>query len=62
MIFSYPGMGMLAFESASYHDYNMLMLICLMTGAVIVPLNMAAQAVSERIDPRMRHEGGELYE
>lgn len=54
MVFSYPGIGTLAFESARYHDYNMLMYICLVTGAVVILGNITGQFISERIDPRMR--------
>lgn len=56
-VFSYPGLGTLCFESAKYHDYNMLMVLCLLTGALVVFCNMLAQAVSGRIDPRVKHEG-----
>lgn len=30
MVFSYPGLGTLSFESARYQDYNLLMCLCLM--------------------------------
>lgn len=56
-VFSYPGLGTLCFESAKYHDYNTLMLLCLLTGALVVCCNMLAQTLSGRIDPRVRHEG-----
>ncbi|WP_341348996.1 ABC transporter permease [Fervidicella metallireducens] len=58
-VFSYPGLGTLCFESAKYHDYNMLMVLCLITGILVVIANMAAQAINERIDPRMKHDRGE---
>ncbi len=54
-VFSYPGLGTLSFESAQYHDYNMLMVICLITGVVVVFFNLLAQVINDRIDPRMRH-------
>jgi peptide/nickel transport system permease protein len=54
MVFSYPGIGTLSFESAKYHDYNMLMVLCLITGIVVIFGNMAGQAISEAIDPRMK--------
>ena len=57
-VFSYPGLGTLCFESAKYHDYNMLMVLCLLTGALVVACNMLAQALSGRIDPRVKHERG----
>ena len=53
MVFSYPGIGTLAFESAKYHDYNMLMILVIITGVIIIAGNMIGQAVSERIDARM---------
>lgn len=53
-VFSYPGIGTLAYESARYQDYNLLMVLCLLSGGVVILSNMLAQAVSERIDPRVR--------
>ena len=53
-VFSYPGIGTLAYESARYKDYNLLMLLCLMSGIVVILCNMAAQIINERTDPRMR--------
>lgn len=53
-VFSYPGLGTLSYESARYKDYNLLMVLCLMSGIMVILCNMAAQAVNERIDPRMR--------
>jgi peptide/nickel transport system permease protein len=53
-VFSYPGIGTLAYESARYHDYNLLMLICMITGVVVIFCNILGQAVAERIDPRMK--------
>lgn len=53
MVFSYPGIGTLAFESAKYHDYNMLMVLVILTGVIVIVGNMAGQVLSERIDRRM---------
>ncbi len=53
-VFSYPGIGTLTYESARYQDYNLLMLLSLITGITVIVCNMLAQAVSERIDPRIR--------
>jgi peptide/nickel transport system permease protein len=58
-VFSYPGLGTLCFESAKYHDYNMLMVLCLITGILVVIVNMMAQVINDRIDPRMKHDRGE---
>ena len=59
MVFGYPGLGKLSFESALYKDYNMLMATTLLTGSVVVISNHLAQIIGERVDPRMRH--GEGY-
>lgn len=53
-VFSYPGIGKLATESARYKDYNLLMLLCLISGAVVILCNIIAQIINERIDPAMR--------
>lgn len=53
-VFSYPGIGTLSFESAQYHDYNLLMVLCMMTGIVVIFCNLVGQTVNERIDPRLK--------
>lgn len=53
-VFSYPGLGTLIYESARYKDYNLLMLLSLMSGALVILCNMAAQVLNERIDPRIK--------
>ncbi|MCL2096286.1 MAG: ABC transporter permease [Oscillospiraceae bacterium] len=53
-VFSYPGIGRLAFESARYRDYNMLSALTLITGFIILAANLAGQTLSELLDPRMR--------
>ncbi|MBU3206160.1 ABC transporter permease [Clostridium algidicarnis] len=58
-VFSYPGLGTLSFESAKYHDYNMLMVLCLITGILVVFANIMAEVINDKIDPRMKHGGGE---
>ena len=53
-VFSYPGLGALAYESARYHDYNLLMVLCLMTGIAVMFFNGLGQGLNGRIDPRIR--------
>ena len=53
-VFSFPGIGTLAYESARYKDYNLLMLLSLLSGIVVILGNMTAQMINERIDPRIR--------
>lgn len=48
-VFSYPGLGTLAYESARYHDYNLLMVLCLLSGAVVMLCSMAAEALGGRL-------------
>ena len=53
-VFSYPGLGALAYESARYHDYNLLMVLCLMPGIAVMVFNGLGQGLNGRIDPRIR--------
>lgn len=55
-VFSYPGIGALSYESARYHDYNLLMLLCMMSGILVIFCNMVSQMINEQIDPRMKAE------
>ena len=53
-VFSYPGIGTLSYESARFHDYNLLMLLCMLTGIVVIFFNILGQAINEQIDPRIK--------
>ena len=53
-VFSYPGIGALSYESARFHDYNLLMVLCMMTGILVILCNILGSIVNERIDPRIR--------
>lgn len=53
-VFSYPGIGALSYESARYADYNMLMVLCMMTGITVIFCNMLGQIINEHIDPRIK--------
>ncbi len=53
-VFNYPGIGSLAVESAKYHDYNLLMLVVLITGLAVFSSSLIAQTINEHIDPRMK--------
>ena len=61
-VFSYPGIGTLSYESARYQDYNLLMVLCLLTGILVICSNTAAQIINQRIDPRIRAEKEEVKE
>ena len=58
-VFSYPGLGTLTFESAKYHDYNMLLVLSLITGVLVIISNLVGEVISNRLDPRTKHNGGE---
>lgn len=53
-VFSYPGIGALSYESARYHDYNLLMVLCMMTGVLVILCNLIGGIINERIDPRIK--------
>lgn len=53
-VFSYPGIGALSYESARYHDYNLLMILCMMSGILVIFCNMLSQIINEHIDPRVK--------
>ena len=53
-VFSYPGIGTLSYESARYHDYNLLMVLCMMTGILVIFCNLIGQIINEKIDPRIK--------
>lgn len=61
-VFSYPGLGKLAFESAKYHDYNMLMIICLITGAIVLISNLVVKIINSKVDPRIDGKGESIFE
>jgi peptide/nickel transport system permease protein len=56
LVFGYPGLGTLAFESARYQDYNMLSVITLLTGVIVIATGILGQELSAALDPAMRHE------
>lgn len=53
-VFSYPGIGALSYESARYHDYNLLMVLCMLTGILVIFCNLIGQIINEKIDPRIK--------
>ena len=53
-VFSYPGIGALSYESARFHDYNLLMILCMISGILVIFCNMLSQTINEHIDPRIR--------
>lgn len=60
-VFNYPGIGALSVQSAKYHDYNLLMLVVLITGVLVILSSIIAQSVNEVIDPRMKLTEGSVW-
>ena len=53
-VFSYPGIGMLVYESAKTSDYNMLMVLCLLTGVMMIAANTIAELINIRLNPQLK--------
>ena len=54
-IFSWPGMGSLAFNAAISRDYPMVLGILLVVGSFTVVLNLVADVLYAVVDPRIRY-------
>jgi len=54
-IFSWPGMGNLAFNAAINRDYPMVLGILLLVGSLTVVLNLIADVLYAVVDPRIRY-------
>jgi peptide/nickel transport system permease protein len=52
----------MAVAAAKYHDYNLLMLLVLITGAMVILSSIVAYMINEVIDPRMKDSGGSVWE
>ena len=52
-VFGYPGIGMLVYESAKTSDYNMLMVLCLLTGVIMIAANTIAELINARLNPQI---------
>ncbi|HFW4799852.1 TPA: ABC transporter permease [Salmonella enterica subsp. diarizonae serovar 60-67:z35:-] len=52
-VFNYLGIGLMSVSSAKYHDYNLLMILVLITGLFVFISSLIAQFINEIIDPRM---------
>jgi peptide/nickel transport system permease protein len=55
-IFSWPGMGRLYYQSAMDRDYPVLMAILIISGALMVFSNLAADLIYGYLDPRIRYD------
>ncbi len=55
LVFSWPGVGNTAFVAAEVLDVNFLELYVLVTGAIIVFINLAVDIIYGKLDPRIRY-------
>ena len=51
-VFAYPGMGRLVFEAVAYRDYPVLQACFLILTLVVVTINLGADLLYARLDPR----------
>ena len=57
VVFSYPGLGTLAYESVRYQDYNLLMLTGMLSGGAVLLADAAGRWFGGRINPKLRQNG-----
>ncbi|MGC4394496.1 ABC transporter permease [Hydrogenophaga sp. T2] len=53
-VFSWPGLGRLAFESLAQRDFNLLLGILLCSSVVVIATNALVDFLYTRLDPRIR--------
>jgi peptide/nickel transport system permease protein len=56
-VFSWPGVGRLAFEALLARDYNLLLGVFIVTSAMAVVINLVTDVITALIDPRIEVEG-----
>ncbi len=54
-VFSWPGLGRLAFESISIRDFSLVQAIALFTSVVVIGLNVLTDMAYAFVDPRIRY-------
>lgn len=55
LIFSWPGMGRLFYDSAVHRDYPVMMGILIISACLIIICNLAADVAYSYLDPRVRY-------
>ncbi len=60
VVFAYPGMGTLIYEAGSARDYPLLQGAFLVTMVFVLGLNLTAELLYARLDPRLRRDTGAL--
>jgi peptide/nickel transport system permease protein len=56
LIFAWPGMGRLYYQSATNRDYPMLMAILIISAAFVFISNLLADIAYGLLDPRVRYD------
>jgi peptide/nickel transport system permease protein len=54
IVFSWPGVGLLAFEAANARDFPVVQALALFTSAAIVVMNLVVDVLYAYLDPRVR--------
>ncbi|MFC1869730.1 ABC transporter permease [Chloroflexota bacterium] len=54
-IFSWPGMGRLAYESIAFHDFPVIQMIILIATALYLACNLVVDILYAYLDPRIRY-------
>jgi peptide/nickel transport system permease protein len=52
-VFSWPGLGRLAFEAIQQRDYNLLLGILLMSSLLVIAINLIVDVLYAVLDPRI---------
>lgn len=55
-VFSWPGMGLLLFQSVLGHDYNVAMAVLMFLALMTVLCNLVADVMYALVDPRIRYD------
>ena len=55
IVFSYPGVGFLLYNSLSSRDYPMIQGILLMVALGVLIINLLIDIIYPKIDPRIAH-------
>jgi peptide/nickel transport system permease protein len=54
-VFSYPGLGQLTYDAINQLDYPVIQAVFLITSALVIVFNLAADLTYGFLDPRVRH-------
>jgi peptide/nickel transport system permease protein len=54
-VFAWPGMGRLAYDAITSRDFPVIQAVVMVTGAIVVAVNLLVDALYALIDPRIRH-------